>query len=154
MAGNLNKVLLIGRLGRDPEIRQTGGGNSVANFSIAITETWKDKGGQKQERTEWVNIVAWGPQVTIAEKYLRKGSSVHVEGKLQTRTWEDKNSGGKRSATEVQCDRFQMLDGPQSGGAGGYGGTGAPMAAGHGGDDLPDMPAGVQPGGGDDDLPF
>lgn len=153
MAGNYNKVILIGRLGRDPEIRQTPAGSDVANFSIAITETWK-KDGQKHEKTEWVNIVAWGPQVAIAQKYLRKGSSVHVEGKLQTRTWEDKNGGGKRSATEVLCDRFQMLDGPQSGGAGGYGGAGAPMAAGHGGDDLPDMPAGVQPGGGDDDLPF
>ena len=140
MAGSLNKVMLIGHLGRDPEIRSTPNGAKVATFSVACTETWKDQSGQKQERTEWVTCVAWRAQAEIAEKYLRKGSKVYVEGKLQTRSWEDKNGGGKRYATEVLVDRFMMLDGRQGGGdpapreqdAGGY----------------------AAPSGGDDDLPF
>lgn len=116
MATSLNKVILIGNLGSDPEIRATPNGSQVANFRIACTESWKDQSGQKQERTEWATIVAWRQQAEIAAKYLRKGSKVYVEGKLQTRTWEDKRGGGKRYATEVLCDRFMMLDG--RGGAG------------------------------------
>ena len=111
MAGSLNKVMLIGNLGADPECRNTPNGALVANFRIACTETWKDQSGQKQERTEWVTIVAWKVTAEIAQRFLRKGSKVYVEGKLQTRMWEDKNGGGKRYATEILCDNFIMLDG-------------------------------------------
>lgn len=116
MAGSLNKVQLIGNLGADPEVRSTPNGAQVATFRVACSESWKDQSGQRQERTEWVTVVAWRQQAEIAQKYLRKGSKVYVEGKLQTRTWEDKNGGGKRYATEVLCDRFLMLDGRSSGG--------------------------------------
>ncbi len=173
MAGSLNKVMLIGNLGADPEVRSTPNGAQVANFRVACTETWKDQSGAKQERTEWVTIVAWRQQAEIAAKYLRKGSKVYVEGKLQTRQWEDKNGGGKRYATEVLCDRFMMLDGrPGGGGDGGegggsnYGGGGSsysnpgsrggnarPAAGGGGGDEYPDF-APSPSSGGDDDLPF
>lgn len=123
MAGSLNKVMLIGNLGADPEVRNTPSGGQVANFRVACTESWTDQSGQRQERTEWVTVVAWRKQAEIAQKYLRKGSKVYVEGKLQTRSWEDKNGGGKRFATEVQCEQLTMLDPPpQRGGQqqGGY----------------------------------
>lgn len=115
MAGSLNKVLLIGNLGADPEVRSAPNGAQVATFRVACSESWKDQSGQRQERTEWVTVVAWRGLAEIAQKYLRKGSKVYVEGKLQTRTWEDKNVGGKRYATEVLCDRFMMLDGKPGG---------------------------------------
>lgn len=114
MAGSLNKVMLIGNLGADPEVRNTPNGAQVANFRVACTESWKDASGQRQERTEWVTVVAWKALADIAQKYLRKGSKVYVEGKLQTRQWEDKNGGGKRFAAEVQCDELKMLDAPPS----------------------------------------
>ena len=113
MAQSLNKVQIIGNLGADPEIRSTPGGAKVANFRVACSESWKDQSGQKQERTEWVTCVAWKVTAEIVEKYVRKGSKLYVEGKLQTRTWEDKNGGGKRYATEVLVDRIMMLDGRQ-----------------------------------------
>jgi single-strand DNA-binding protein len=167
----LNKVMLIGNLGADPEVRATPNGAQVANFRVACTESWKDQSGQKQERTEWVTIVAWRQQAEIAAKYLRKGSKVYVEGKLQTRQWEDKNGGGKRYATEVLCDRFMMLDGrPGAGGEGGYEGGGSSYGGGgssysnpgsRGGarpsapaDDYPDYAPSAPSAGGDDDLPF
>jgi single-strand DNA-binding protein len=117
MSASLNKVMLIGNLGENPEVRTTPGGATVANFRVACTESWKDKSGQKQERTEWVTIVAWKVQAEIAQKYLRKGSRVYVEGKLQTRSW-DATDGRKRYATEVLCDRFMMLDGKAQDGGG------------------------------------
>lgn len=123
MAGSLNKVMLIGNLGADPEVRNTPSGGQVANFRVACTENWTDQSGQRQERTEWVTVVAWKKLAEVAQKYLRKGSKVYVEGKLQTRSWEDKNGGGKRFATEVQCEQLTMLDPPpQRGGQqqGGY----------------------------------
>lgn len=124
--------------GADPEIRATPGGAQVANFRVACAETWKDASGQRQTRTEWVTVVAWRQQAEIAAKYLHKGSKVYVEGKLQSRTWEDKQSGGKRYATEVLCDRFMMLDGrPQDA-----------RSESHGIDGYPEQ------AGGDDDLPF
>jgi single-strand DNA-binding protein len=116
MAQSLNKVQIIGNLGADPEIRSTPNGAQVANFRIACAESWKDQSGQKQERTEWVTCVAWKVTAEIVEKYVRKGSKVYVEGKLQTRTWEDKNGGGKRYATEVLVERIMMLDGRRGGG--------------------------------------
>ena len=137
MAGSLNKVQLIGNLNSDPEIRSTPSGSQVANFRVACSESWKDQSGQRQERTEWVTCVAWRAQAEIAQKYLRKGSKVYVEGKLQTRTWEDKNVGGKRYATEVLVDRFLMLDGRQGGGEG-----------------YAEHPADPQPQQSGDDLPF
>lgn len=123
MAGSLNKVMLIGNLGDDPEVRNTPSGGQVANFRVACTESWTDQSGQCQERTEWVTVVAWKKLAEVAQKYLRKGSKVYVEGKLQTRSWEDKNGGGKRFATEVQCDQLTMLDPPPQRGSqqqGGY----------------------------------
>jgi single-strand DNA-binding protein len=102
------KVIVVGRLGRDPESRQAGG-STVANFSVATDETYKDKSGEKQKKTEWHRIVVWGKQAEIAQQYLTKGMLVLVEGKLETREWEDK-SGSKRTATEIRCDNFRMLE--------------------------------------------
>jgi len=157
MAGSLNKVLLIGNLGADPEIRSTPGGAQVANFRIACTESWTDQGGQKQERTEWVTCVAWRKTAELVQRFLRKGSKVHVEGKLQTRSWDDKNGGGKRYATEVVVDNVIFLDGPNRGGErGGHGGNdgGFPAGDDFSGSGIPSgAPTGVQPGS-DDDLPF
>lgn len=105
---SLNKVMLIGNLGADPEVRSLPNGGIVANWHVACTETYKDKDGKKQEFTEWVTVVAFSKQAEIAQKYLNKGAKVYVEGKLQTRTWESQE--GKRYATSVLCDRFEMLD--------------------------------------------
>ncbi len=109
MAG-INKVILVGRLGRDPEVRYTPSGVTVANFSIATSDTWKDKDtGQKQEKTEWHRIVAWRRLGEICGEYLRKGKQVYIEGKLQTRSWEDRD-GNKRYTTEIIAQNMQMLD--------------------------------------------
>lgn len=104
----LNKVMVIGNLGRDPETRQAGD-SKVSNFSIAVTERYKGRDDTMQEKTEWVNIVFWGRQAEICEQYLRKGSPVYVEGKLETRSWDDKNSGEKKYRTEVRGLVLQML---------------------------------------------
>ena len=110
MAG-INKVILVGRLGRDPEVRYTPSGATVANFSIATSDEWKDKEtGQKQEKTEWHRIVAWRRLGEICGEYLRKGKQVYIEGKLQTRSWEDRD-GNKRYTTEIVAQSMQMLDG-------------------------------------------
>lgn len=150
----LNKCMFIGRLGADPEVRETPNAQ-VANMRIAVTDTWKDKNGQKQESTEWVPCVAWRKQAEIAQRFLRKGSKIYVEGKWKTRSWEDKNGGGKRYTTEVEVDRFEMLDGkPSEGGQGGYDDySGGRSSHGADHDGIPAVPAGVMPGG-DDDLPF
>ncbi len=105
----LNRVMLIGNLGRDPEIRSTPSGQSVANFSLATNRKWKDKEGNRQEQTEWHNIVIWGKLADIAGQYLTKGKQVYLEGRLQTRSWDDKNSGEKKYRTEVVCDTMLML---------------------------------------------
>ena len=105
---SLNKCFFIGRVGRDPEVRMAGS-SKVANFSIAVTERFKSKDGNQQEKTEWVNIILWGRQAEIAEQYLRKGSSIYIEGKLETRSWDDKSTGEKRYKTEVRGLNFQML---------------------------------------------
>ncbi|MBN1276383.1 MAG: single-stranded DNA-binding protein [Deltaproteobacteria bacterium] len=105
---SFNRVILIGNLGRDPEVRYTADGVAVANFTIATSEQWKDKNGEKQERTEWHRIVAWRRLGEICGEYLRKGSQVFVEGKLQTRSWEDRE-GVKRYITEVVAQAMQML---------------------------------------------
>ena len=105
---NLNKVMLIGRLGQDPEVKDAGN-TPVANFSIATNENWTDKNGEKQERTEWHNIVAWDKLADLAGKYLRRGSNIYCEGKLQTRSWESQE-GEKKYRTEVVINQLQFLD--------------------------------------------
>ena len=132
---SLNKVLLIGNLGRDPETRFLPNGNAVCNFSIATTESWKDKqSGQKQEKTEWHNISMYGRLAEIAGQYLKKGSSVYIEGKLQTRKWQDKQTGADRYTTEIIADEMKMLGGRGDGGGGGGMGGGYNQQS--GGDDF------------------
>ncbi len=117
---SLNKVMLIGNLGKDPEVRAIPSGVKVANFSIATSENYTDRNGQKVEKTEWHNIVMWRGLAEVAEKYLRKGSQVFVEGRLQTRSWDDQN-GQRKYMTEVVVDNMVMLGRPrgESGGEGG-----------------------------------
>jgi single-strand DNA-binding protein len=143
----LNKVFLIGNLGRDPEVRSTPSGQAVANFTLATSRRWKDKSGQRQEQTEWHTIVVWGKQAEIAGQYLTKGKQIFVEGRLQTRSWEDRTSGEKKYRTEIVCDNFQMLGqrggGPDMEGAAPSGG-GPSYDEGMGGSGAPE----------DDDIPF
>ncbi len=106
----VNKVILVGNLGRDPEIRYTRDGTAVANLNLATTDTWNDANGQKQERTEWHRVVAWGKLAEIAKEYLAKGRQIYIEGRLQTRSWDDKD-GNKRYTTEVRADQMLMLGG-------------------------------------------
>lgn len=110
MARSLNKVMLIGNLGKDPELRYTTGGVAVASFTIATNESWKDQDGNLQERTEWHNIVAWRKLAEICAEWLKKGKKVYIEGKLQTRNYDDKNTGAKRYVTEIVADNMIMLD--------------------------------------------
>ncbi len=131
MAGSLNKVMLIGNLGKDPEIRSMGNGGKVASFSIATSDTWKDKqSGERREKTEWHNIAIFNEHlVRVAENYLKKGSKVYIEGALQTRKWEDRE-GVTKYTTEIVLQRFNgeltMLDSRNSGGGGGgYSGGGS-----------------------------
>jgi single-strand DNA-binding protein len=121
---SLNKVILIGNLGRDPEVRYLPNGEAVCNFSIATTDTWKDKQGQKQERTEWHNIVMYRRLAEIAGEYLRKGSAVYLEGRIQTRKWQDKNTGQDRYTTEIIAEEMKML-GSRSGPGAAMGGESA-----------------------------
>lgn len=128
MAGSLNKVMLIGNLGADPEVRSFQNGGKVCNLRIATSETWKDRDGQRQERTEWHNVAIFSEGlVNVCENYLRKGSKVFIEGQLQTRKWQDQN-GQDRYTTEVVLRGFNgtltMLDGRGEGGGGGGGGSG------------------------------
>lgn len=168
----VNKVFLLGNLGRDPEIRSTQSGQPVANFSIATNRRWVDRNGQRQEQTEWHNIVCFGRQAEVAGQYLQKGKQIFVEGRIQTRSWDDKQSGEKKYRTEIICENFQMLGqrGDHEGGGGGYGGGGGAGgygggggyggSGGGGGDYEPDYgePSGGAGGGGggadDDDIPF
>ncbi len=112
---SVNKVILIGNLGKDPEVRYLPSGDAVANISIATTETWKDKGGEKQEKTEWHRVSMFSKLAEIAGEYLKKGSQVYIEGRLETRKWTDKE-GHERYSTEIRADRMQML-GSRSGGS-------------------------------------
>jgi single-strand DNA-binding protein len=107
----VNKVILVGNLGRDPELRRTPSGASVVSFSIATTERFNDKKGERQDRTEWHNIVAWGKLADLANQYLKKGRSVYIEGKLTTRSWDDKD-GNKRYKTEIVANQIQFLGSP------------------------------------------
>jgi len=152
MAGSVNKVILIGNLGRDPEIRNLQDGSRVANLSVATSESWRDKAsGERRERTEWHRVVIFNDRlVDVVERFLKKGSKIYVEGQLQTRKWTDQ-SGQEKYTTEVVLQRFRgeltMLDGRGGGGAygGGFGGGGAgrePARGGGAGGDL------------DDEIPF
>ncbi|MCX6827063.1 MAG: single-stranded DNA-binding protein [candidate division Zixibacteria bacterium] len=110
----INKVILIGNLGKDPELRYTPAGQPVASFSLATSEKWKDKNGVVQDRTEWHNIVVWGRQAEIAKEYLSKGKQVYIEGRIQTRSWDDKD-GNKRYMTEIITQRMQFLGSREQG---------------------------------------
>jgi len=152
---SVNKVILVGNLGRDPETRYTTGGDAVTNIRVATTDTWKDKNGEKQEKTEWHTVVFFGRQAEIAGEYLKKGRQVYVEGRLQTRKWQDKE-GQDRYTTEIVADRMQMLGSRE--------GSGAPVAA-----EPSERASGAEPRSGgksgsaaakknvddlDDDIPF
>ncbi len=116
----VNKVILIGNLGRDPEVRSTPSGQSVAEFSLATSYRRKDADGNFQEQTEWHRVVCWGRQAEIAGQYLRKGKQIYVEGRLQTRSWDDKETGEKRYKTEVICENFKFLGRKDDAGDSGY----------------------------------
>ncbi len=120
MAG-VNKVILIGNLGKDPELRRTQSGSSVVSFSLATTERWTDKNGAKQDKTEWHNIVAWGKLADLANQYLKKGRSAYIEGRITTNSWDDKD-GNKRYRTEIVANQIQFLGSPgaSSNGGGNY----------------------------------
>jgi single-strand DNA-binding protein len=114
MAG-VNKVILIGNLGKDPELRYTPNGQPVASFSLATTERWNDKNNQKQEKTEWHNIVVWGKLAELTNQYLKKGRSAYIEGRITTRSWDDRD-GNKKYRTEIVATQIQFLGGNQGGG--------------------------------------
>src|SRR5262245_1532291 len=136
---SVNKVILIGNLGRDPELRYTQSGQAVANFTLATSERFANKSGEQQERTEWHRIVAWGKTGELCAQYLSKGRSVYIEGRLQTREWEDKE-GQKRSTTEIVAQNVTFLGGPRGQGGGGGGGEpprGEPSSAPPASDEIP-----------------
>lgn len=151
MGKSINKVILVGRLGRDPELKYTASGTPFCRFSIATDESWSDKGsGEKQTKTEWHNIVVWNKLAEICNNYLTKGKQVYIEGSLQTREWDDKE-GVKRKTTEIRCSDMVMLGGGSNDSSGSAGGgrqqSGAPQGysqtGGGGGDAITD-----------DDIPF
>ena len=115
--GSVNKVILVGNLGRDIELRYTPGGAAVATLNMATTEVWNDKSGQRQEKTEWHRVVLWGKTAETLAEYLLKGRQIYVEGRLQTRQWDDRD-GNKRYTTEVRADRVVLLGGRAAGGSG------------------------------------
>ncbi|MBV9913794.1 MAG: single-stranded DNA-binding protein [Sinobacteraceae bacterium] len=164
MARGVNKVILVGNLGADPETRAMPSGTTVANLRIATSESWRDKqSGEQQERTEWHRVALFGRLGEIAAEYLKKGSQVYIEGSLRTRKWQDKQ-GNERYSTEIVASDMQMLGGRGGGGMGAPGGAGG--SAGGRGDPFPDYsggPSGSGGGGGggghereefDDDIPF
>ena len=169
MSRSLNKVLLIGNLGNDPEVRSTTGGNRVATFSLATSRSWNDASGSKQEKTEWHRCVVWNTKSSqladIVEKYVKKGDKIYVEGRIEYRQWQDKD-GQTRYSTEINVRELIMLGGGRgaSGGEGGYEGgsrsrvpageraKSAASTAGSGGEDFEDFPGALETE--DDDLPF
>ena len=166
---SVNKVILVGNLGRDPEVRYMPDGSAIANISVATTDTWKDKSGVKQEKTEWHRVSFFGKTAEIAAQYLKKGSQVYLEGRIQTRKWQDKETGQDRYSTEIVGDRMQMLGGrtggggdvdfpsQDSGGEGGFSG-GSPSGGGFGAaSGKQSGKGGANAGGFDnfpDDVPF
>jgi len=159
---SVNKVILLGNLGRDPETRYTTGGDAVTNLSIATSEQWKDKSGEKQERTEWHRVVLFGRQAEVAGEYLKKGRSVYIEGRLQTRKYTDKD-GVEKYSTEIVADRMQLIGGGRDAGGGDaeFASAGASAGASSGGARREGGGAPKPSGGGkknvddfDDDIPF
>jgi single-strand DNA-binding protein len=151
---SVNKVILIGNLGRDPETRYMPDGGAVTNVSIATTESWKDKNGEKQEKTEWHRVAFFGKLAEIAGEYLKKGSQVYVEGRLQTRKWQDKDGQDKYS-TEIVADRMQMLGSRQGMGGGDRDAGGERDAGPRGPAKSPaGKPAGTKFDDFEDDIPF
>jgi single-strand DNA-binding protein len=155
MAKGLNKVMLIGHLGNDPELRMTASGQSVVNFTVATNESFRDSSGNQQEKTEWHRVVAWGKLAEICNQYLKKGRQVYIEGKLQTRTWDDSKTGEKKYSTEIVCTDMQMLGSGRD--------SGSPMnEASSFGQERPtfspqprtELPGGAMPESEKDDLPF
>jgi len=151
MARGINKVIIVGNLGNDPETRYMPSGSAVTNLTVATNESWKDKAtGEQKDRTEWHKVAMFNRLAEIAAEYLRKGSQVYIEGKLRTRKWQDK-SGQDRWTTEIIADEMQMLGG--RGGAGGGGGGSAPSSSGQG-SGPPSAPPQAGPDDFDDDIPF
>jgi len=147
MSGSVNRVILVGRLGKDPEIRSTPSGTTVAKFTIATDERYTDRTGEKQERTEWHNIVAWSKLAEICGQYLKKGKLVFIEGSLRTDSWDDKETGQKKYRTEIVAQNMQMLDkrGDDEGGSGGgYAGSRSKSSSQSGSPDMVE----------EDDVPF
>ena len=163
MARGLNKVMLIGHLGSDPERRETASGQTVVNFTVATSENFKDSTGNLQERTEWHRIVAWGRLADICSQYLKKGRQVYLEGRIQTRSWDDSKSGEKKYTTEIVCSDMQMLGSGKDAGGMSEQASGSQERPSY---EKPSRPApssgsfGSQPSGGastefeKDDLPF
>ena len=149
----VNKVILVGNLGRDPEIRSLPSGQAVASFSVATSRRFKDRDGQRQEQTEWHNVVCFGRQAEIAGQYLTKGKQIFVEGRIQTRSWDDKNTGEKKYRTEIICENFQMLGGRGGDGGGGRGAMGGGASTPEY-ENEPSYGGGGGAGGEDDDIPF
>jgi single-strand DNA-binding protein len=160
-----NKAFLLGNLGRDPEVRSLPSGQPVANFPMATSRKWRDRDGNQQEQTEWHQIVCFGRLAEIAGQYLTKGKQVFVEGRIQTRSWDDRNTGEKKYRTEVVADNFQMLGGPGGSGGGGGRGGGYPEygeqdwgggggESGGGGAESGGGPGDGPSGADDDDIPF
>lgn len=157
---SVNKAILVGRLGRDPETRFTSGGQAVANFTMATDESYKDRAGERQKRTEWHRIVLWGKLAEIAQQYLKKGMLVYIEGRIQTRQWEDKRDGQKRTTTEIVANAMKMLTSRAEGAAAG---AGASTSVGGGGRShdadiegvaMPDEHSSPGPEISDEDIPF
>jgi single-strand DNA-binding protein len=144
--GTVNKVILVGNLGRDAELRYTPGGAAVATLSLATTEGWNDKGGQRQEKTEWHRVILWGKQAETLNEYLTKGKQIYVEGRLQTREWNDKD-GNKRYTTEIRGDRVVLL-------SGGGGGARREMPARQQQPESTESPEPVAAELSEDDIPF
>ena len=152
MSSSVNKVILIGRLGKDPEIRSTPQGTTVAKFTMATDERFTDRNGEKQERTEWHNFVAWAKLAEICGQYLKKGKLVYIEGSIRTDSWDDKETGVKKYRTKIVANTMQMLDKKGDDEGGGYSGGGgyrkaAPAAAPAGGGRGPEIED-------DDEVPF
>src|SRR5437588_2795174 len=160
---SVNKAILVGRLGRDPETRYTSAGQAVCNFTLATDETYKDRNGERQKRTEWHRIVVWGKQAEIAQQYLHKGSLIFVEGRIQTRQWDDRE-GQKRTTMEIVATNFRMLGGRGEGGmaAGASAGAGANAGAGVGAGEMEPQASAAAAGAeeppsteiSDEDIPF
>ncbi|MBN8705138.1 MAG: single-stranded DNA-binding protein [Bacteroidetes bacterium] len=149
MARSVNKVILVGNVGKDPEVRYTPSNQAVAQFSLATSESWKDQSGKQVEKTEWHNLVVWGKLAEICQEYVKKGHKIYIEGRLQTRSWDDKETGAKRYSTEIVVGDLLML-GSKGSGSGEYEGVSHSSSGASKSDVMPSAPDPMS----DDDLPF